>query len=127
MVLRALGGDGDEIGDDDDRPRGIPTAALHEETVSEQVPDEPRVVSDPTGTPNQAEKGEQNLRRTSWGVKRWAGVCCREVLQGLGEGRVLRPGERREPEAAADHEMGFAPELALPLDHGTPGHLRGEA
>ena len=53
--------------------------------------------------------------------------CCREVLQGLGEGRVLRPGERGEPEAAADHEMGFAPELALPPDHGTPGHLRGEA
>jgi hypothetical protein len=30
---------------------------------------------------------------------------CREVLQAVGEGRVLRPGKRREPEAAPRHEV----------------------
>jgi hypothetical protein len=33
-------------------PRGIPNVALHEKTVSERVPDGPRVVSDLTGTLN---------------------------------------------------------------------------
>jgi hypothetical protein len=53
-------------------------------------------------------------------------TCCREVLQGLGEGCMLRPGEPGEPEAAAGHEVGLAPELALAPDHGTPDHLGGE-
>ena len=52
---------------------------------------------------------------------------CREVLQGCGKGGLLPGGERREPEAAAGHEVGLAPELALPPDHGAPDHLGREA
>jgi hypothetical protein len=48
------------------------------------------------------------------------------VPQGVGEGRVLRPGERREPEATVHHEVGLTPELPLPPDHGAPDNLRGE-
>jgi hypothetical protein len=33
---------------------------------------------------------------------------CREILQGLSEGRMLADRERREPEAAAGDEVGFA-------------------
>ena len=97
-----------------------------EGSYRERLPGEPRVVSVPTGTPSHAEKGETKLRRTPLAVNDGL-TCCREVLQGFGEGRVLAARERGESEAAADHEMGFAPELALPPDHGTPGHLRGEA
>jgi hypothetical protein len=52
---------------------------------------------------------------------------CRELLQAVGEGRVLRPAERGEPKAAAGHQMRPASDLALPLDHGTPDDLGGEA
>ena len=60
----------------------------------------------PPGTPNHAGKGEKKLRRAPLAVN--DGRQCREVLQGVGEGRPLRDGERREPEAAASHEAGFA-------------------
>jgi len=87
VVLCALAADGDETVGGDDHPRGIPNAAPHKETVSEQVSDRPRMVSDRTGTPNQAEKSDQNLRRPPMTVKRWV-ECCREVVQGVGEGRA---------------------------------------
>jgi len=37
--------------------------------------------------------------------------CGGEVLQGVDKGRVLRSGERGEPEAAAGHEVRCAPNL----------------
>jgi len=53
--------------------------------------------------------------------------CCREVLQAVGEDRVLLGGERREPEAAAGHEVRPAPARAPLPDHGTPDHLGEKA
>ena len=49
-------------------------------------------------------ESETNLRQTPPTVN--AGLPRgREVLQGVGEGRMLRDGERREPEAATGHEV----------------------
>jgi hypothetical protein len=79
----------------------------------------------PAGTPSRAGKGEKKLRRTLLAVN--DGRQCREVLEGIGEGRVLRAGEHGEPEAAAGHQMRPASDLALPPDHGTPDDLGGEA
>ena len=36
------------------------------------------------------------------------------MLQAVGDGRALRPGEPGGPEATAGHEVGLAPELPLP-------------
>ena len=66
----------------------------------------------PPGTPNHAGKGEKKVRRAPLALN--DGRQCREVLQGVGEGRPLRDDERREPEAAASHEAGFASRHALP-------------
>jgi len=68
-------------------------------------------------------------------VKRYADPCKvssdglqggGEVVQGLGQCCVLRGRKRREPEAAAGHEVGFAPELPLPPDDGAPDDLSRE-
>ena len=77
------------------------------------------------GTPSPAETGKKPLGRMLLAVT--GGVTCRrEVLQGIGEGRVLQPGQPAEPEAAPGHEVRCAPEPMRPPDHGTPDHLRGE-
>ena len=51
----------------------------------------------------------------------------REALQNVRETRELWPGERGEPETAADDEVGLARGLALSPDHATPHHVGGEA
>jgi len=66
----------------------------------------------PAGTPSRAGKGERKLRPTLLAVN--DGRQCCELLQAVGEGRVLRPGEPGEPEAAPGHEAGLAPERPLP-------------
>jgi hypothetical protein len=88
--------------------------------------DGPQAVSVPPATPDQAEQGKTTLRRTLLTVN--AGVPRgRKVPQGVGEGRVLRPGELGESEATPCYEMRRAPELAPPPDHGTPDHFGAEA
>jgi hypothetical protein len=57
--------------------------------------------------PSRAGKGEKKLRRALLAVN--DGRQCCEVLQAVGEGRVLRPGKPGEPEAAAGHEVGSPP------------------
>ena len=49
-----------------------------------------------------------------------------EVVDGVGERCLLPGGERPEPEAAADHEVGLTSERTPPPNHGTPDHLGGK-
>src|SRR5512136_121388 len=53
--------------------------------------------------------------------------CGGEMPQAIGDSRMLGLGEPGEPEAAPNHEVRVAPELALPPDHGAPDHLGREA
>jgi hypothetical protein len=50
-----------------------------------------------------------------------------ERVEGVGEDGLLFRGERRKPEAAADEEIGLAPELLPPPDDGTPDDLDWKA
>jgi len=77
------------------------------------------------GIPSYAGKGETTLRRAPLAVN--DGRQCRKVSQGVGEGRVLRPGEPGESEATPGHEVRRTPRPVLPPDHGAPDHLGRKA
>jgi hypothetical protein len=68
VALRSLGGAGNAIVGGDDRPRGMPTVALHKETVSRTVPEWAAIGQRPR-TPNHVGMVEGKLTKAHGEVK----------------------------------------------------------